>query len=473
MVRVPSTHYARDGDHHLAYQVASDNGPDLLYAPTATFPIDLLWDEPTVARNLDRLASFSRLILCDLVGSGSSDAVPIDERPAMQTWTDGLAAVLGAVGSTCASVFAMSESGLPAMMLAAGHPQLVRSLVLWSPYARFVSDDDQPFGMPEPTVDKYLQTFEEHVGSAAQGSSIDLLAPSWANDRAKREWWTRGERLSGGPGYFRKMLELFLRTDARPVLGSIQSPVLLMRRRGDRHVRDGHARLLAERIAEATLVELGGDDHEWFAGDADAVLDEIESFLTGVRPMRPTNRVLSTVLFTDIVGSTERASEIGDDAWMSVIDAHNRVVERQVAGARGVVVKYTGDGVLATFDGPARAILCARSIRDAVHDLGLTIRAGLHTGEVEMVGGDVLGIAVHIAARIAAIAAPDEVLVSGAIPPLVLGAGLTFDDRGNHDLKGIPQPWPVFAVRDEPVAERVASDEPVQRARRRGSSAVT
>jgi class 3 adenylate cyclase len=216
-------------------------------------------------------------------------------------------------------------------------------------------------------------------------------------------------------------------------------------------VARGHAHYLAERIPNARLVELDGDDHEWFAGNTDRVLDEIESFLTGGRGAAPTNRVLSTVLFTDIVGSTERAAALGDEAWTTALGAHNRLIEQHVAGSRGAVVKFTGDGALATFDGPARAINCACAIRDAVKDLGLTIRAGLHTGEVEMVDGDVHGIAVHIAARIMALAAPGEVLVSGGIPPLVLGSRITFDDRGSHELKGVSDPWPVLAVRDTRV----------------------
>ncbi|HYQ35713.1 MAG TPA: adenylate/guanylate cyclase domain-containing protein [Mycobacterium sp.] len=209
-----------------------------------------------------------------------------------------------------------------------------------------------------------------------------------------------------------------------------------------------HVRYLAERIPKARLVEFDGDDHVWFAGDTDRVLDEIESFVTGARAASPTNRVLSTVLFTDIVGSTERAEALGDEAWTAALDAHNGVVERHVASARGDVIKFTGDGALATFDGPARAITCACAIRDAVQDLGLDIRAGLHTGEVEMIGRDVHGIAVHIAARIMALAGPGEVLVSGAIPPLVLGSRIAFDDRGSHALKGVRDPWPVLAVRD-------------------------
>ena len=403
MAASPETLYARDGDAHLAYQIVGDGGPDLLFVPPSPFPIDLLWDEPTVAGHLHRLASFSRLILTDLLGSGSSDAVPIHDRPAMQSWTDGLVAVLDAVGSKCASVFAWSESGLPVMLLTASHPHRVRSLVLCSPFACFLRASDQPFGMPESALVRYVDSFEHTVGT---GAMVDLLAPSWAGDAAKRRWWARGERLAGGPGYFKALYDVFVRTDVRPALESIQAPTLLLHRRGDRHVRGEHAQDLVKRIRHARLVELDGDDNMWLAGDADRVLDEVESFLTGQRSATPSNRVLSTVLFTDIVGSTQRAAQLGDEAWTTALAAHNRVVERHVAGARGAVVKFTGDGALATFDGPARAINCACAIRDAVEDLGLSIRAGLHTGEVEMADGDVHGIAVHIAARIMALAGP-------------------------------------------------------------------
>ncbi len=445
MAAIPQTVYARDGDVHLAYQIVGDRGPDLLFVPNAMFPIDLLWDDPTVAGHLHRLASFSGLITTDLLGMGSSDAMPIQDRPAMQSWTDGLVAVLDAVGSECVSVFAMSESALPVMLLAASNPHRVRSLVLCSAFARFLRAPDYPFGMPEPAFARYVDAVGELIGT---GALVDVLAPSWAGDAAKRRWWARGERLAGGPGYFKAIFDLYMHTDVRPALESIQAPTLVLHRRGDRHVRGGHGRYLAERIPHARLVELPGDDHEWFAGDSDRVLDEIESFLTGRRAATPTNRVLSTVLFTDIVGSTKRAAVLGDEAWTMALGAHNRVVERQVASARGAVVKFTGDGALATFDGPARAINCACAIRDAVQELGLSIRAGLHTGEVEMADSDVHGIAVHIAARIMALAGPGEVLVSGTVPPLVLGSRITFDDRGSHELKGVPDRWHVLAVRD-------------------------
>jgi class 3 adenylate cyclase len=445
MAGIPATLYARDGDAHLAYQIVGNRGADLLFVPTSTFPIDLLWDEPSVAGHLHRLASFSRLILTDLLGMGSSDAVPIHDRPAMQAWADGVVAVLDAVGSEGVSIFAMAESALPVMLLAASHPARVRSLVLWSPYACFARTPDYPHGMPEPALTRYVDSFGDTVGT---GAVTDQLAPSWAGDAGKRRWWARGERLAGGPGYFKEVFDLFLRTDTRPVLDSIQASTLLLHRRGDRHVNGGHVRYLAEHVPNARLVEFDGDDHVWFAGDSDRVLDEIESFLTGARAARPTNRVLSTVMFTDIVGSTERAAALGDEAWTTALGVHNGVVEKHVANARGEVIKFTGDGALATFDGPARAINCACAIRDALQDLGLDIRAGLHTGEVEMVDRDVHGIAVHIAARIMGLAGPAEVLVSGAIPPLVLGSGIAFDDRGSYELKGVRDPWPVLAVRD-------------------------
>jgi class 3 adenylate cyclase len=449
MAAAPETRYAMAGGHHVAYQVVDDDGPDLLYVPTATFPIDLMWDEPSFAHGLRRLGSFSRLITCDLLGVGSSDAVT-DNVPAMQAWSDGIGAVLDAAGSTCSAVFATSESALPALLYAASQPARVRALVLFDAYARYLRDDDTPFGMPEPAVLKYLAAVDETVGT---GAMVDLLAPSRSSDATFRRWWARNERLSAGPGYFTPILNLFLRTDVRPVLGSIQCPTLVLRRRGDRHVRPGHAEMVVEAIPDARLVELEGDDNAWFVGAVDEVIDEIQTFLTGMRPAASTTRVLSTVLFTDIVGSTERAAAAGDDAWTATLAAHNALVERHVASYRGQVVNFMGDGALATFDGPARAIECARSIRDAVGELGLQIRAGLHTGEIEIVGDDVAGIAVHIAARIMALAAPDEVLVSASVPPLVLGSGLRFSDRGTHALKGVPDEWPVFAVVEDDVVD--------------------
>ena len=453
MVSAPETHYARDGDLHVAYQVASDAGPDLLFVPTATFPIDLLWDEPAAAHALRRLASFSRLVLCDLIGVGSSDAVPVADLPAMQSWTDGIAAVLDAAGCDQVCIFAGAESALPAMLYAASHPERVRQLVLWSPYAHFPRTPEQPWGMPEPALATYLQAFETTVGT---GALVDLLAPSRADDLAFRQWWARSERLSAGAA-----TSVTSSSSSSAPMCAQSSRASRRRRsssvgRGDLHVRDGHAQAIVEQLPDGRLVELPGDDSTWFAGDADAVVDEIESFITGERTRAVTNRVLSTVLFTDIVGSTEHAATVGDAEWATTLGAHNAAVARQVAAARGRLVQYTGDGVLATFDGPARAIGCAYDIRDAVRGLDLEIRCGLHTGEVEMAGDEVRGIAVHIAARIMALAGAGEVLVSGSIPPLVLGSGVSFVDRGSHLLKGVPDPWPVFAVVDPTSRGRTA-----------------
>jgi class 3 adenylate cyclase len=351
--------------------------------------------------------------------------------------------VLDAVGSEQASLVAMSGSALPAALLAASYPDRVRSLILWSPWARYLRAADHPIGLPETRLDEVLDEFSQRIGT---GANVDRYAPSWADDPVKRRWWARCERLEGTPGYFRWMLEVYLRTDLRPVLGSIRAPTLVMGRRSALDIRIGHAKDVAERIPNSRYVEFEGDDLEWLAGDADSVVDEIESFLTGTRGATQSNRVLATVLFTDIVGSTERATQLGDSAWAAALVAHDRLVERHVTAARGVVVKSTGDGVLATFDGPARAVECAAGIRDAVADLGLSIRAGLHTGEVELVDGDIHGIAVHIASRIMALAGPGEVLVSGVMPPLVLGSRLSFTDRGEHSLKGVPGSWRVLAV---------------------------
>jgi class 3 adenylate cyclase len=445
MVAAPETFYARDGDAHIAYQVLGDRGPALMFVPPTNFPIDLLWDEPTVSGHLRRLASFSRLIPTDLLGAGSSDRIGVENLPAMQSWRDGLLAVLDATETESASIFTMVGAALPALLLAASHPHRVRSLVLWSPYARFLRAPDHPCGLPERLYANYMNNFATAIQT---GTVIDAWAPSWADDPAKRRWWARGERIGGAPGFFQAMFSMWIRTDVRPVLDSVQAPTLVLGRRGDQDVVHGHAKDVAERIANARYVEFDGRDSVWFAGDADRVLDEIESFITGTRSPKPSNRVLSTVLFTDIVESTQRASQLGDEPWTKALAAHDRIIEQHVSGWRGHVVKFTGDGALATFDGPARAIECACAIRDAVEDLGLSIRVGLHTGEVEKTDGDIHGIAVHVAARIMSLAGPGEVLVSGVIPPLVLGSRLTFTDRGEHELKGVPGPWRVLAVDD-------------------------
>jgi class 3 adenylate cyclase len=331
------------------------------------------------------------------------------------------------------------------MLFAATHPERVRAMVLWSPYAKFVRSPDYPWGAPQETVNRYVELLREAWGT---GGLIEQLAPSRRDDPGFRRWWARSERVGAGPGSAASTYEVFVNTDVRGVLASIQAPTLLMRRRGDGLVRGGHARALADQIAGAQLVELPGEDNAWFTQDVDEVIDHLQSFLTGVRHGATSNRVLSTVLFTDIVKSTELAAEMGDERWLALLARHDDIVSRHVESFRGRLIESTGDGVLATFDGPARGIHCARAIRDALEPLGIFIRFGLHTGEVESKGDGIGGIAVHIAARILALAGPGQILVSGSMPPLVLGSDISFSDLGTHTLKGVPNPWPVFAVDD-------------------------
>lgn len=439
----PSTRYVYDGQDAIAYQVVGDGSPDVLYVPTAMVPIDLAWDEPVLARGLRRLAAGRRLIVADLLGAGSSDPVPLRES-AMQGWADGMVAVLDAVGSSETSLVAMAESGLPALLLAATHPQRVRSLILDAPFARFLRAADHPVGLPEQVLPTYVEAFRQSLGTAAL---LDRFAPSRSDDPYFRSWWGRCERLAGGPTYFAGLVHLFLSTDVRPALPAIQAPTLLLRRRGDWHVRDGHAAAMAEQIRDAVLVEQEGPDHVWFSGADEEWLGTVEQFLDGQQTTPASRRVLATVLFTDIVGSTEHATALGDAEWARLLESHDTLVRRHVASFRGRVVKSTGDGVLATFDGPGRAIACATELSQAVQSLGLHIRAGLHTGEVEPSDGDIHGIAVHVAARIMALADVDEVLVSSAVPALLLGSGLTFEERGTHVLKGLPDRWTVYCVR--------------------------
>ena len=423
MAAAPETHYARDGDAHLAYQIVGDGGPDLLFVPTAAFPIDLLWDEPTVAGHLRRLASFSRLILTDLLGVGSSDAVPINDHPAMQSWTDGLVAVLNAVESECVSIFAMSESTLPVMLLTASHPHRVRSLVLWSPFARFLYAADQPFGMTEAGLEKYIDGFERFVGT---GALVEVLAPSWAGDAAKRRWWARSERLAGGPGYFKAMLDLFLNTDVRPALESIQAPTLLLRRRGDRHVRGDHARAVAERVRHARLVELDGDDHVWFAGDTPTGCWTRSSH-SSPASAAPRRR---TACCRPCCSPTSSDRPNAPRCW--AMRPGRRRSPPTTASSSGTlparVAPSSNSPATARWrHSTARRARSTARARSATRwkTLALPSAPVLHTGEVEMADGDVHGIAVHIAARIMALAAPGEVLVSGVIPPLVLGSRIT------------------------------------------------
>jgi class 3 adenylate cyclase len=438
---VPEIRYAKSGDVHIAYQVVGDGEVDLVHSPGIWSNLEIMWEWPEWSRYLHRLAAFSRLILFDMRGVGLSDRGA--EPPTLERQVDDIGAVMNAAGSPTAVIFGGARASAMTMLFAASVPERTQALVLYAPNAKTVRSADWPFGRTEQEQELFYDRFTREMGTA---KNLDLQGPS--HDERFKRWWARFERLGASPGAWREMAEILGQLDVRHVLPNIRVPTLVIQRTGDLIIDVGQAREIATRIPKATFVELRGDDHIPFLGDADAIVDEVEEFLTGVRPVPERDRVLATVLFTDIVGSTERAVALGDHAWRALLDGHDQLVRDRINRFRGRCVKATGDGVLATFDGPGRAVRCAQAIRDDVHSFGISIRAGLHSGEVELRGDDVGGIAVHIGARVAAIAHPDQVLVSSTVKDLVAGSGLTFSEAGDHTLKGVPGTWRLFAVDD-------------------------
>ena len=442
------TRYAKSGDLHIAYQVVGqeqqDAGHDLVLVPPFVSHVEHYWEEPTVARFLTRLASFSRLILFDKRGTGLSDRVPPDRLPTLEERMDDVRAVMDAAGSQRAALFGPLEGGPMAAVFAATYPDRTIALVLYGTFASTVRDATYPWAMDPEERRGVIEQLPEQWG---RGAYVELLAPSMAGDEAFRRWWARLERLGASPGAAMALRRMNGEIDIRRTLSAIRVPTLVLHRTGDLDTSVEEGRYLAAHIPEARFVDLPGADHLPWAGDQDAIVDEVEEFLTGVRPAAEPDRVLATVLFTDIVGSTTRAVELGDRRWRDLLSNHNAIVRRELERYRGREVKTIGDGFLAMFDGPARAIRCASAVRDGVRGLGLAIRAGLHTGEAELIGDDVGGIAIHIAARVIARARPHEVLVSSTVKDLVTGSGIEFDDRGTHRLKGVPGSWRLFRVR--------------------------
>ena len=439
----PETHYTRGKEGHVAYQVVGDGPFDVVFIPSWLSCVEAMWEEPTLAHFLRRLGMFSRLLCFDKRGSGVSDPVPLAALPTLEQWNDDVRAVMDAVGSQRAALLGVAEGGPMAMLFAATYPERTSALVLVNTFARLLRDADYGCGYPADRVPKFLTGMEELWGT---GGSVSFVAPSVAHDERFRRWYGRYERLAMGPGAFAAMYATMFETDVRHVLPAIRVPTLILHRSGDRHIRVGHGRYLAEHIPAAKYVELPGEDHVVHVGDTEAMLGEIEEFLTGARSAPESDRVLATVLFTDIVGSTEHAAALGDGGWRDLLVAHHEMVRRELERCRGREIGTTGDGFLALFDGPARAVRCACAIAQAVRRLGIDIRAGLHTGEVEFVAKDVSGIAVHTAARVAALAGPGDVFVSSTVKDLVAGSGLRFAERGTHALKGVPDEWRLFAV---------------------------
>jgi len=437
----PETRYARAGDVHIAYQVVGDGPVDLVYVPPQLQQVEHLWAEPRIAAFFERLARFSRLILFDRRGTGLSD--PISSTTTLEDQMEDVTAVLDAVGSEQAAVFAQAEGAAMAALYAATHPERTRALIL---YAGMVRMTGAPGYEWPGTSQERERRMAEIFAAWGTGERLAVIAPSMADDPAMRRWFARLERLAASPGQLRLLFDIAGETDVRDVLPSIAVPTLVMHRREDLAIDVGHSRYVAAHIPGARYVELEGRDNLLVVGDSDRILAEVERFLTGTHTPPEPDRVLATVMFTDIVGSTETAARLGDRAWRALLNRHDDLSRAQLARFRGRAVKSLGDGFLATFDGPARAIRCALELRDAVHELGVELRAGLHTGECEAIGDDVGGLAVHIGARVGALAAPREVLVSNTVKDLVVGSGIDFADRGEHALKGVPGVWHLWAA---------------------------
>jgi len=428
----PVTRYAKSGDVHVAYQVFGE-GPDLVVAPGFVSHIENFWDEPRAARWLRKLGSFCRVVGFDKRGTGLSDRVA--NLPGLDERMDDLRAVMDAVKIERAALFGISEGGSLATLFAASHPERSQSLIVYGGFARF-----RHWIPTDEGFEALMSYIDEHWGS---GESLPLFAPTHANDAALRQWWGKFERLGASPSAAMALMRMNREIDISGILHSIKVPTLIIHVTNDPLVNVEGGRELAAGIPGARLVEIPGKDHLPFL-DGDRILAEIEEFVTGSRSSAVVDRVLATVVFTDIVDSTKRAEAMGDVAWRALLEAHNKAVRQELSRFRGKEVKSLGDGFLATFDGPARAIHCASAIRDSLHRLEIPVRIGVHTGEVELAEDDVRGIAVHIASRVAHFGGPDDVLVSRTVKDLVAGSGIKFEDFGTHILKGIPEKWQLF-----------------------------
>jgi pimeloyl-ACP methyl ester carboxylesterase len=434
-------HYARSGDLRIAYAVFGDGPMDLVFVPGFVSHLENWWEANAPARFFGRIASFCRLIMFDKRGTGLSD--PFSDVPTLEERIDDVRAVMDSVDSTAAFVCGLSEGGPMSVLFSATYPDRTRGLILIGSGVRPLEAPDWPYGRSRQEWDELIEELSESWG---QGGLMNLFLPSFVGDERARRLWARYQRMGGSPGTVRALMEANALIDVREVLPHIQVPTLVIHRTDERLVHVGSARYCAERIPDARLLEQPGDDHLPWLGDADGVLDAIEEFVTGSRHQVDEERILATVLFTDIVDSTRRAAEAGDRRWRELLDAHDEIAIREVERFRGRRVKTLGDGMLAVFEGPARGVHCAEALRAAVADLGVDIRAGLHVGECELRGDDIGGLAVHIGARVAALAGPGEILVSRTVRDLVAGSGLRFADRGDHKLKGVPDSWRLYAV---------------------------
>jgi pimeloyl-ACP methyl ester carboxylesterase/DNA-binding winged helix-turn-helix (wHTH) protein len=441
--RPPETMYARSGDVNIAYQIVGDGPIDLVFVMGWVSHLEYFWREPSFARFLLRLASFARLILFDKRGTGLSDRVPLNELPTLEQRMDDVRAVMDAVGSERAALCGVSEGGPMCSLFAATYPEKTLALVMIGTYAKRIRDADYPWA---PTPEHRQEFFDEMREQWGGPVGLEERAPSVADDPKFRKWWATYLRMGASPGAALALTQMNAEIDVRQVLPSIRVPTLVIHRSEDQCLKVEEGRYVAERIPGARYVELPGRDHLPFVGDQDAILDEVEEFLTGVRhPFEP-DRVLATVLFAHVVDAKEHAERMGDLDWESLVGRLHTHVRKEIEWFRGRDIDLVGDRPLAIFDGPARAIRCASAINEYAARLGVHMRAGLHTGECDMVDGKVGGIAAEIGAQVAKKAAPDEVLVSSTVKDLVAGSGISFEDRGAHQLPGVPGEWRLFAV---------------------------
>ena len=447
MSEQPTTRYAKSADGlYIAYQVVGDGPLDVAVMPMNWSNVELQWEDPISARFFRHLASFGRLILFDKRGSGLSDPVPLRAIPTVEEWVDDLLTVLDAVGSEQTHLVGIDAGGPVALVAAGTHASRISSLVLFNAFARLSRASDYPWGLPESLQAKTLATFPRDF---PDGVFPEVMMPSRIDDPVFREWWARFGRQSVGLGAAIQMQQAVYATDVRDILGAVRQPTLVLHRAGNEFVRAAHGRYLAEHLPNATYFELPGSDHLFNScgiDEIDELAEQIEEFLTGARHTPNVGRVLATVVFTDIVDSTVRTVAIGDRRWKTLLDDHDDLVGRALVRFRGRQVKNTGDGMLAVFDGPARAISASLMIRDSLRSVGLEIRCGIHTAEIELRGDDVAGIGVIIAARVSAIAGTGDVLVSRTVVDLVAGSGIEFENRGEHQLKGVEGQWHLCAV---------------------------
>jgi class 3 adenylate cyclase len=445
-VELPDTKYAVRADgRSVAYQVFGSGPTDLVFCWGFVSHLDLAWTNPDLARCYERLASFARVIVFDKLGTGLSDqAMTV---PTLEERGEDILAVMDAAGSARAVVLGESEAGPSTILFAASHPERVSKIILYGSIAkaRLSAEEGLRWGLDPAVLDRKMAQFADVVDRWGQGASIDLLAPSLSHSALARKSIAMLERASLSPSMARALIDSYSSIDVSGVLGSVTVPALVLHRTRD-WIPVESSRMIAGGLVGARLVELGGEDHVFFNGDVNPFLDEVQRFVTGATTAERSDRVLATVLFTDIVGSTERATALGDTEWRQLLARHDDLVISHVSEVGGRVVKSLGDGALALFDGPARAVRCAVALTDALARIGVPIRAGIHTGECELIGHDVGGLAVHVGARVSSLAGPGEVLVSRTVKDLVIGSNLRFESRGSHMLKGVPEEWQLYAV---------------------------